>query len=64
VMSGISFDDGRLVYTSAVDGKTYMQAVPSVPPSSAETPGPTAPGAGPSGSLPSPSPQPTDRPGV
>jgi hypothetical protein len=33
VMAGVGFDATHLVYTSAVDGKTYLQAVPSVPPS-------------------------------
>ncbi|MFI5259873.1 MAG: hypothetical protein ACHQ01_09745 [Candidatus Limnocylindrales bacterium] len=65
VMSSLTFDDGHLVYTSAADGKTYMQAVPSVPPSTASTPSPTLPGqlpavAGASSSL---LPQPSDRPG-
>jgi len=65
VLSGIQFADGRLVYTSAIDGKTYMEAVPSVPPSNAETPSPTVPGQLPaSGDLASaPASQPTDRPG-
>jgi hypothetical protein len=65
VMSTISFDDANhLVYTSAVDGKTYMQSVPAVPPSSVSTPAPTTPGqrssAGASGS---PAPDATNRPG-
>jgi hypothetical protein len=65
VMSGIAFDEGHLVYTSAVDGKTYMQAVPAVPPSTVSTPVPTEPGQAPSGAAApeSPSPQPTDRSG-
>ncbi|HEX7491353.1 MAG TPA: zf-HC2 domain-containing protein [Candidatus Limnocylindrales bacterium] len=45
VLPSIFFDDaGHLVYTSAVDGKVYMQAVPAVPPSVASTPAATAPG--------------------
>ncbi len=65
VMSSLTFDDGHLVYTSAVDGKTYMQAVPSVPPSTASTPAPTLPGQLPSDATASGSPaaQATDRPG-
>jgi hypothetical protein len=65
VMSSLTFDDGHLVYTSAVDGKTYMQAVPSVPPSTASTPSPTLPGQLPSDSIASGSPAApaTDRPG-
>jgi hypothetical protein len=35
VLSTICFDDGSLVYTSAMDGKTYMNAVPVLPSSSA-----------------------------
>ena len=65
VLAGIQFDSGRLVYTSAFDGKTYMEAVPSVPPSNADTPEPTVPGQLPaSGDVASaPAPQLTDRPG-
>jgi predicted anti-sigma-YlaC factor YlaD len=44
VLSSVSFDESNLVYTSAVDGKTYMQALPAVPPSKASTPEPTLPG--------------------
>ena len=44
VMSSIAFDGDRLVYTSAVDGKTYVQTIPAVPPSTVVTPEPTAPG--------------------
>ena len=61
VMSSLTFDDGHLVYTSAADGKTYVQAVPSVPPSTASTPSPTPPGLRPADT--SASPAPTDRPG-
>jgi hypothetical protein len=67
VLSGVFFDDaGHLVYTSAVDGKTYMQAVPAVPPSTVSTPSPTLP-ALPSGDTsaptPTPTPQASGRPG-
>jgi hypothetical protein len=58
-------DDGHLVYTSALDGKTYLQAIPALPPSKASTPSPTIPGQLPSGS-PSPAapaPLSSDRPG-
>jgi hypothetical protein len=64
VLATLSFDDaGHLVYTSAVDGKTYMQAVPAVPPSTVSTP--AAPTEVPSSAAASgsTSPQPTDRPG-
>jgi hypothetical protein len=44
VIANIAFDGDHLVYTSAVDGKTYMQAVPAVPPSSVSTPPPATPG--------------------
>ena len=65
VMAGIAIDDAHLVYTSAVDGKTYMQALPEVPPSTASTPSPTMPGQLPTdaASSGSPAPQATDRPG-
>ena len=68
VMANIAFDAGHLVYTSAVDGNTYMQAVPAVPPSTVATPATTAQAtsgasggdaAGPA----SPSPVATNRPG-
>jgi hypothetical protein len=62
VMSNIAFDAANLVYTSAIDGRTYMQAVPAVPPSSASTPVPTAPGQQPSGPATGTA-QATDRPG-
>jgi hypothetical protein len=63
VIASLTFDAGRLIYTSAIDGKTYMQSVPAVPPSTIATPLP--PTAGPSSSSPleSPLPLPTDRPG-
>lgn len=65
VMASITFDDGHLVYTSAVDGKMYMQAVPAVPPSTVSTAAPTTPGQLPTGPIGSgtPAPQATDRPG-
>ncbi len=64
VLSSVSFDDSSLVYTSAVDGKTYMQSMPAVPPSGASTPVPTLPGQPPGSQSPSaPSAPATDRPG-
>jgi len=60
VLASVSFDDSSLIYTSAVDGKTYMQTLPAVPPSSASTPSPTIPGQVPSGAA---TPPPSDRPG-
>lgn len=67
VLANIAFDDGHLVYTSAIDGKTYMQAVPAVPPSTVATPVPPTPGPTPGGvpALESraPSALPSDRPG-
>ena len=70
VMSSIAFDSGYLVYTSAVDGKTYRQTVPDVPASTVLTPAPSlpdagSPGAGSPGATASYSvaPQTTDRPG-
>ena len=65
VMSSIAFDDGHLVYTSAVDGKTYIQTIPAVPPSTVATPAPTLPGELPSDGTASDSPPPqnTDQPG-
>jgi hypothetical protein len=63
VLPSLFFDDaGHLVYTSAVDGKTYMQAVPAVPPSSASTPSATTPGQQQSGANASAA-QPSTRPG-
>ena len=61
VMANIAFDAGHLVYTSAVDGNTYMQTVPAVPPSTVATPAATAQ-ATPAGPV-SPTPVATDRPG-
>jgi hypothetical protein len=64
VLSSVSFDNSTLVYTSAVDGKTYMQSVPAVPPSNASTPVPTLPGQLPSGASPAAASAPaSDRPG-
>ena len=67
VLASVAFDDGHLVYTSAIDGKMYMQAVPAVPPSTVATPVPPTPGPSPSGApasgSPPPSVLPTDRPG-
>jgi hypothetical protein len=62
VLSTIAIDDQNLIYTSAVDGKMYLQPMPAVPPSNASTPSPTQPGqtdgASPLASAPA-----TDRPG-
>jgi hypothetical protein len=65
VLSSVSFYDDYLVYTSAVDLKTYHQPVPAVPPSTASTPSPTVPGQLPTGAAASESaaPQTSDRPG-
>ena len=65
VSSNIALDDDHLVYTSAIDGKTYMQAIPAVPPSTVATPAATTPAPQPSGAAVSaqPSAEPTDRPG-
>jgi hypothetical protein len=65
VLASVAFDDAHLVYTSAVDGKTYLQAVPEVRPSTASTPTPTTPGQVPSDAAAagSAAPQATDRPG-
>jgi hypothetical protein len=65
VLANVAFDEGHLVYTSAVDGRTYMQAVPAVPPSTVATPVPPTPGPTPSGPPASVSPSAilTDRPG-
>jgi hypothetical protein len=65
VMSNVAFDSGHLVYTSAVDLKTYHQPVPAVPPSTIATPTPTIPGQLPTGATASesPAPQTSDRPG-
>jgi hypothetical protein len=63
VISNVTFDAGRLIYTSAIDGKTYMQTVPALTPSTVATPLPPTPGPSSSGEPESPSPIPTDRPG-
>jgi hypothetical protein len=63
VMASIAFDRGHLVYTSAVDGKTYLQTIPSLPPSSALTAAPTFAGGGPNFTRAPAEPQVTDRPG-
>jgi hypothetical protein len=47
VLSTIQFDDSKVVYTSAMDGNTYMKAVPIIPPSSVSTPAPATPGGAP-----------------
>ena len=62
VMDGIGFDNGHLVYTSAVDGRTHMEDIPAVPPSAVSTPSPTTPGETPSEPAAQPSAaQPTDQ---
>jgi len=48
VLDGIGFDDGHIVYTSSVDGRTHMEDIPAVPPSAVSTPSPTTPGETPS----------------
>jgi hypothetical protein len=65
VSANIAFDDGHLVYTSAIDGKTYMQTIPAGPPSTVATPAATTPAPQPSGASASAQPPaaPTDRPG-
>jgi hypothetical protein len=63
VIANLTLDNGRLIYTSAIDGKTYMQIVPNIPPSTVATPVPPTPGPSSSGPVASPSPLPTDRPG-
>jgi hypothetical protein len=64
ILSAIGFDNSNFIYTSAMDGKTYMKPVPVVPPSLASTSAPTSSGAAPAlaGSSGAPAPA-TDRPG-
>jgi hypothetical protein len=64
ILSAIGFDNSNFVYTSAMDGKTYMKPVPVVPPSLVSTSAPTSPGPAPAlaGSSGAPAPA-TDRPG-
>jgi hypothetical protein len=64
ILSAIGFDNSNFVYTSAMDGKTYMKPVPVVPPSLVSTSVPTSPGPAPAlaGSSGAPAPA-TDRPG-
>jgi hypothetical protein len=59
VMSNIQFDSAHLVYTLATDGKTYMQAIPALQPSTVATTTPAG-SAQPGESPTAPS---TDRPG-
>ncbi len=59
VMASIQFDASHLVYTSAVDGKTYLQAIPAGKP---QMPTPSA-SANPGELGASPTPLSTDRPG-
>lgn len=64
VLSTIGFDASNLVYTSAMDGKTYMKAVPVIPPSSVSTSAPTVAGQAHASVGPSLAPAPaTDAPG-
>jgi hypothetical protein len=63
VMGSIAFDDGRLIYTSAVNGKTYVQVVPSMGPSTVQTPSPTVPGQLPAAGSALPTPPASGRPG-
>jgi hypothetical protein len=63
VMGSIAFDDGRLIYTSAVNGKTYVQVVPSMGPSTVQTPSPTVPGQLPASGSALPTPPASGRPG-
>jgi len=60
VLDGFGFDGGQLVYTSALDGKTYVQNVPTPAPTVAATPtfNPTPADETPD----APSPDPTDSP--
>jgi hypothetical protein len=64
ILSAIGFDNSNFVYTSAMDGKTYMKPVPVVPPSLVSTSAPISSGAAPAlaGSSDTPAPA-TDRPG-
>ncbi len=41
VLPAIGFDDSNFVYTSAMDGKTYVKPVPVLPPALVSTPAPT-----------------------
>jgi hypothetical protein len=58
VLDSIAFDDGHLVYTSAVDGKTYIRSIPAAPSMPAPTPNPTVVGEVPPGGAASESPAP------
>ena len=60
VISSLQFDAARLLYTSAVDGKTYLQAIPPWSPSTVATPGAVTGSPQPGTS---PTPISTDRPG-
>jgi hypothetical protein len=64
ILSAIGFDNSNFVYTSAIDGKTYVKPVPVVPPSLVSTSAPTSSGPAPdlAGSPAAPAPT-TDRPG-
>jgi hypothetical protein len=64
ILSAIGFDNSNFVYTSAMDGKTYVKPVPVVPPSLVSTSAPTSPGPAPAvaGSPAAPAPT-ADRPG-
>ncbi len=63
VLSTIGFDDSNLIYTSAMDGKTYVKPVPVIPPP-VSTPAPPARSLAPASAGPSGTPAPaSDRPG-
>lgn len=63
VLSTIGFDDSNLVYTSAMDGKTYVKPVPVIPPP-VSTPTPPTRSQAPASTVPSGAPAPaSDRPG-
>ncbi|MGZ6267043.1 MAG: zf-HC2 domain-containing protein [Candidatus Limnocylindrales bacterium] len=64
VLSAIVFDNSNFVYTSAVDGKTYMKPVPVMPPALVATATPRAPSQAPGAAVSSGGPaSASDRPG-
>jgi hypothetical protein len=64
ILPAIGFDNSNFVYTSAMDGKTYMKPVPVIPPSSVSTSTPTPPGGAPASAGSSDSPElASNRPG-
>jgi hypothetical protein len=64
VMPNIGFYDSNLVYTSAMDGKTYMKPIPVVPPPVVPTPAPPTPAGVAASARTSPLPAATNRPGA